>query len=215
MYSCYSNFSCFVCKGPCSFFPSYFPCFLLPYYCSCFSFPCFTFPCYCSCFSVPGYCPCYCSYFYFSYFNFSCFYFFYFCCPSCPTCGGEAQCPQYTAPLWWTPRCKTPGSHTAPGEGCSSSCILLLLHTFYFLPLTSYLLLHTSYIRPPTSNLPPHLYPPITMPVLHHDHQPRPALGEVVGGHAFPAFVSLASGAGAVAGANLGSGSGSGVEAPT
>ena len=39
----------------------------------------------------------------------------------------------------------------------------------------------------------PDLYPLVWMSVLHHHHQPRPALGQVVGRHPLPTLVPLSS----------------------
>ena len=39
----------------------------------------------------------------------------------------------------------------------------------------------------------PHLDPLVGMSVLHHHHQPRPALGQVVGRHPLPSLVPLSS----------------------
>ena len=37
-----------------------------------------------------------------------------------------------------------------------------------------------------------YLDPPVAVPVLHHDDEAGPALGQVVGGHPFPPLVALA-----------------------
>ena len=37
-----------------------------------------------------------------------------------------------------------------------------------------------------------HLYPPVWVSVLHHDNQPSPPLGKIVGGHTLSTFMSLA-----------------------
>ncbi len=39
---------------------------------------------------------------------------------------------------------------------------------------------------------------PVCVPVFNHDNDAGPALGQIIGGHAFPAFVSLTLGQGQV-----------------